>query len=37
MSKLTEKQKKNIVAAYASGGVSYKALAKKYGVSEWWQ
>ena len=34
MSKLTEKQKKNIVAAYASGGVSYKALAKKYGVSD---
>ena len=34
MSKLTERQKKNIVAAYASGGVSQKALAAKYGVSE---
>lgn len=34
MAKLTEKQKKNIVASYAAGGVSQKALAVKYGVSE---
>lgn len=34
MAKLTEKQKKNIVALYAAGGISQKALAKEYGVSE---
>ena len=34
MAKLTERQKKNIVSAYAAGGVSQKELAKKYGVSE---
>ena len=34
MAKLTEKQKKNIVALYAAGGISQKALARKYGVSE---
>lgn len=34
MAKLTEKQKKNIVALYAAGGISQKALASKYGVSE---
>lgn len=34
MAKLTERQKKNIIAAYAAGGVSQKALADKYGVSE---
>ena len=34
MAKLTERQKKNIIAAYAAGGVSQKALANKYGVSE---
>lgn len=32
--KLTEKQKKNIIAAYATGDVTQKSLAKKYGVSE---
>ena len=34
MAKLTERQKKNIVSAYAAGGVSQSTLAKKYGVSE---
>ncbi len=34
MAKLTERQKKNIIAAYAAGGVSYGDLAKKYGVSD---
>lgn len=32
--KLSERQKKNIVAAYAAGGVSYVELAKKYDVSK---
>lgn len=34
MAKLTERQKKNIVSAYAAGGVSHATLAKKYGVSD---
>ncbi len=34
MTKLTEKQKKNIVASYAAGGISQKQLSIKYGVSE---
>lgn len=34
MAKLTERQKKNIIAAYAAGGISQKDLAIKYGVSE---
>ena len=33
MSKLTERQKKNIVSAYAAGSVSYSDLAAKYRVS----
>ena len=32
MGKLSETQKKNIVAAYIAGGVTYSFLAKKYGV-----
>ena len=32
MGKLSEKQKKNIVASYIAGGVTYSMLARKYGV-----
>lgn len=32
MGKLTERQRKNIVASYAAGGVTMKDLACKYGV-----
>ena len=34
MAKLTEKQKKNIVASYAAGGISQDQLATKYGVNK---
>ena len=34
MAKLTERQKKNIVSAYAAGGVSYSDLAAKYKVDK---
>lgn len=34
MARLTERQKDNIVALYAAGGVSQKDLSIKYGVSE---
>ena len=34
MAKLTQRQKKNIVSAYAAGGVSYADLAAKYKVSK---
>lgn len=34
MAKLTERQRKNIINAYAAGGVSQKDLAIKYGVCE---
>ncbi len=33
MAKLTERQKANIRAQYAAGGVSFRLLAAKYGVS----
>ena len=33
MGKLTERQKKNIVAAYTAGGVTLDTLAGKYKVS----
>lgn len=33
MAKLTERQKKNIIAAYAAGGVSLSDLAGRYKVS----
>lgn len=33
MAKLTDKQRKQIIAEYALGGSSYRKLAEKYGVS----
>lgn len=34
MAKLTDRQRKQIIAEYVEGGISQRALAKKYNVSQ---